>query len=294
MSRLELTTVVGTYPHTAPLKDGRVPSETVTLRHETWDPVHDAFGPMVNDLKFDVCEMAIATYLQATAQGVRLTLLPVVTVGRFQHRMLVRAADSDVSGPLDLPGRTVGVRAYTVTTGMWVRGLLEQQYGVDPDSVTWQTYESAHVAGFTNPPNVREPTGDGTLIGDATDGTTSAAVVGGAQRVDGLIPVITDPDSAARLWYAEHSLVPVNHLVTVRTDLVEEHPWLAAELVRMFRAAKDLGAAERDPVAASLGVDPIPIGADAVRSAIEMAADLCYRQHLTPARVDVSAIFEEV
>ena len=142
MSTLELTTVVGSYPHTVPLKDGRVGSESVTLRHETVDPVHDAFGAMVNDLKFDVCEMAIATFLQAKAADVPLTLLPVVTVGRFQHRMLVRARTGGPA-PEDLAGRTVGVRAYTVATGMWVRGLLQQQYGVDSDSVTWQTYESA-------------------------------------------------------------------------------------------------------------------------------------------------------
>ncbi len=272
MSTLELTTVVGSYAHTVPLKDGRVGSESVTLRHETVDPVHDAFGAMVNDLKFDVCEMAIATFLQAKAADVPLTLLPVVTVGRFQHRMLVRARTGGPA-PEDLAGRTVGVRAYTVTTGMWVRGLLQQQYGVDSDSVTWQTYESPHVAGFTNPPNVLAPTGDGSLAGDAATGVTAAAIVGGAASSDDLTPVIDDPDEAARAWYAEHRVVPVNHLVTVRSELLADNPGLGAELVRMFSESKALADAPPDPLAASLGVDPTPVGVDRILPAVEMAAE---------------------
>ena len=135
------------------------------------------------------------------------------------------------------------------------------------------------------------PTGDGSLAGDAATGVTAAAIVGGAASSDDLTPVIDDPDEAARAWYAEHRVVPVNHLVTVRSELLADNPGLGAELVRMFSESKALADAPPDPLAASLGVDPTPVGVDRILPAVEMAAELCHRQHLVDAPPDVSTLF---
>ena len=104
-----LTTVVGDYPHTAGLKDGRVGSDLLTLEHIRYEPVHDAFAEMAGEQKFDVCEMAIATYPQATDHGQPLTLLPIVLVGRFQHRYLAHRANGAVRRPEELGGHRVGL-----------------------------------------------------------------------------------------------------------------------------------------------------------------------------------------
>ena len=92
---------------------------------------------MVRERRFDVCEMAIGTFLQAKAYGVALTLLPIAVAARFQESALLCRVDSDIRGPADLAGRRVGVRAYSQTTGLWLRGLLSDDFGVAPEDVRW-------------------------------------------------------------------------------------------------------------------------------------------------------------
>lgn len=292
MSEHTLTTVIGAYPHTEPLKDGRVQSDLLTLDHINYQPVHDAFPIMVNDLKFDVCEMAIATFLQARDAGIALSLLPVALVGRFQHSFLVRGTGTEIRRPEDLAGRRVGVRAYTVTTGMWVRGILQHQYGVHTNGITWRTYDPSHVASYQNPPNVESAPRGSSLLDDVTHGRTDAAIIGGASSSRDVVPVIQNPDAASRAWYDEHQLVPVNHLVAVRSELLRAEPQIGPELVRMFARAKSVGGVPPSGLAGELGVDPTPIGAEALLPAVAMAAELCFEQELLRAPIDASALFE--
>jgi 4,5-dihydroxyphthalate decarboxylase len=287
-----LTTVVGDYPHTAGLKDGRVGSDLLTLEHIRYEPVHDAFAEMAGEQKFDVCEMAIATYLQATDHGQPLTLLPIVLVGRFQHRYLAHRANGAVRRPTELGGHRVGVRSYTVTTGLWVRGFLAEQYGVDLDSITWVGYEPPHVREYRNPPNVEAAPEGADILGMLRDGSTDAAVLGSANSAAGEIrPLIEDPDAAARDWYAEHQIVPVNHLVTIRSQLVREDPAIAGELIRMFSAAKALAGPGGTALERALGADPTPIGAVDVGPRVALAAELAHTQHLIARRPALAEIF---
>src|SRR5579863_1968887 len=113
----ELTIALGDYPHLQALKSGRVSSSLAKLDFAAVAPISRAFAPMVRELKYDVCEMAIATFLQAKAYGKKLCLLPIVTFARFQESALLCRAAGDIRGPADLRGRRVGVRAYSQTTG---------------------------------------------------------------------------------------------------------------------------------------------------------------------------------
>ena len=106
---------------------------------------------ILREVEFDVAELAIATFLQAKAHGKPLVLLPVVVRGKFAHSTLSYNAERGPLAPSDLPGRRVGIRAYAQTTPLWVRGILQNEYGVDLDRVKWITFEDPHVAEYREP-----------------------------------------------------------------------------------------------------------------------------------------------
>src|SRR5262249_51436611 len=151
-----LKTALATYPHTRALKDGAVKTPGLTLDHVEISPIIGAFRRMCRSLEFDVCEMAITTYLTAKAYGRPFTAIPVFVMRQFHHAPIVYNVKSGVRTPKDLEGKKVGVRAYTVTTGVWVRGILASEYGVDLDKVTWVLNDQEHVEEYQRsyPPNV--------------------------------------------------------------------------------------------------------------------------------------------
>src|SRR6185437_14413161 len=172
---------------------------------------------MVRGLEFDVCEMAVTTYLTAKAHGVAFTAIPVFLVRGFHHGAMVRPADRPELRPKDLAGRRVGVnRGYTVTTGVWARAILRDEHGLDLDSVTWVPSGDEHVAAYVPPPNVLPP------IGALLSGELAAAVGYPPDRPE-LAPLIPDPEAAGYAALAEREHYPINHLVVVRDELLAEH-----------------------------------------------------------------------
>ena len=149
-----LRTVLGTYPHTLPLMRGEVTSPKVALDFVEIKPTNRAFKPMAMEQAFDICEMAVVTYLQARSVNKPLTLLPAVMFGRFQHGCMLYNAERGSIGPLDLAGRKIAVRAYAQTTGVWLRGILANDYGTNFDRTRWVTFEDAHVTECRDPPGV--------------------------------------------------------------------------------------------------------------------------------------------
>src|SRR6202140_1002358 len=144
----------GTYPQTQALKSGQIKSDRVALRLTEVNPIYKAFLSMVREQKFDVSEMALVTYLQAKAYGKPLTLLPATMMGRFQQGALLHNSERGTLRPHDLPGRRVGVRSFAQTTGVWLRGILWKDYGLDPGRIRWVTFEDVHVAEFRDPAGV--------------------------------------------------------------------------------------------------------------------------------------------
>ncbi len=282
-----LRTALGAYKHTAALRSGQVASALLRLKFADVSPVNRAFAPMVRDARFDVCEMAIATFLQAKAYGRPLVLLPVAVAARFQEPALLCRVGSTIRGPADLAGRRVGVRAYSQTTGMWLRGILAGDYGVRPEQVRWVTFEDAHVAEYREPPwAARAPTG-ADMLAMLRAGDLDAVIVGNDLPDDpGLRTVFPHPVAAGEAFRRRHGFVPVNHLVTVRRELAEHRPDLVAELLRMFRDAR--AAASPDPG----GDDPLPMGRTALQPALALALRYSAEQGLLPRYLDIEEVWE--
>jgi 4,5-dihydroxyphthalate decarboxylase len=154
MARPKLTTALQTLGHTAALKDGSVPLEGFELEWLEVSPIIQAFRRMVRGLEFDVSEMALTTYLTARAYHKPFTALPVFLVRGFHHGAILYNKKLGTRNPKDLEGRRVGVsRGYTVTTGVWARGILQHEFGVDLERITWVLSGDEHVAEFQAPPS---------------------------------------------------------------------------------------------------------------------------------------------
>jgi 4,5-dihydroxyphthalate decarboxylase len=282
-----LSAAIGRYKHTEALKSGQVASARLRLDFAAVSPINRAFAPMVRELRFDVCEMAIATFLQARAYGKPLVLLPVTVAARFQESALLCRADSAIRDPADLAGRRIGVRAYSQTTGMWLRGILADDHGVRSEQVRWVTFEDAHVAEYRDPPWAERAPSGKELLPMLHAGELDAVIVGNDVPDDpGLRPVFPDSAVVAETFWRKHRLVPINHLVTVRRELAEGRPDLVVELLRMFRDAK-----AADPPAAD-GRDPLPMGRAALQPAIDLALRYANGQGLLPRHLGAEEVWE--
>jgi 4,5-dihydroxyphthalate decarboxylase len=270
--------VLGDYPHTR------------GLATETVKPLYSAFARMVRNLEFDVCEMALATYLQAREAGIPITLLPVVMIGGTHHGSLTRRPDGPELQPGELKGKRVGVRSYSQTTGLWVRGILREEYQVEASDVTWLTTEEPHVAQYESPSYVVR-SGAATVSELVETRQVDAAVlgpraVGGQGR--GLVPLIPDADAAAAAWIARHATIPINHVVVIRDELLDAAPAIFREL----KAAIEATAGERDDSPAGRAV--AAGWSESFAAALRIAGRYAFEQELTEAPADVDAIEHEV
>lgn len=275
-----LRAALGPYQHTRALKSGAISSSKLRLDFADVSPISRAFAPMVRELRFDVCEMAIATFLQAKAYGKPLVLLPVTMAARLQETALLRRAGSAIAGPGDLAGRRIGVRAYSQTTGMWLRGILAESYGMRPQQARWITFEDAHVAEYADPPWAERAASGKELLAMLRAGEIDAAIVGADLPDDPQFrTVFPDPLAAGEAFHRRHGFVPVNHLVTMRRDLAEARPDIAADLVAMFKQAKAAAGLAAAQEAA------LPMTRAALRPAVALALRYATEQGLLPRRL---------
>jgi 4,5-dihydroxyphthalate decarboxylase len=271
--------LLGDYPVTAALKEGRVRSDRVQLEFADIRPPSAGFKRVVRGLEFDVAELAITTFLMAKAFGKPLRLLPAVVVGRLQHSFLVRDAERAPLAPRDLPGKRVGVRSYSVTTGMWLRGILAEDYGVDSDAITWVTFEEAHVAEFRDPPNVERAPAGKDIVGMLLAGEIDAAVVGDGKPADPrIVPVIPDAEAAARDWQRRKGAIQINHMVVVKGTVNKAD---ADEVSRLLAQS----------IAAAGNPEMNPYGVGANRRNLEVAIDYVHRQRLIPRRFAAEELY---
>lgn len=277
---------LGDYPHTLPLKRGEITSPKLKLDFVEVKAMHTAFKPMVREHAFDASELALVTYLQAKAYNKGLTLLPAAMLSRFQHHTMLYNSERGALTPDRLPGKRIGVRSYSQTTGVWVRGILENDYGVDFSRVEWVTFEEGHVAEAKDPPGVirAEPGQDITEM--LLAGELDAAIYGAAMPKDArLKSVIADPEAEAKRWYAKHGLVPVNHMVVVTDELARSNPAAVAELYRLLEAGK------RAAGAPAGGIDTAPFGREANRPCLELLMTYAVQQQLVPRRFSVDELW---
>jgi hypothetical protein len=242
-----------------------VPLERLDVR-----PVHKASRGFVNDGTVDVCELAVVTLLQAAAYGKPVVLLPVTTLGRHQHQTLVTLAGLPVG---DIEGRTVGVRSWSQTTGVWVRGFLTEQYGVDLRAVGWVTYEDGHVDGCTDPAWVTRAPEGSRLPADFLAGRLDYGIMGNELPADDRIrTAIGGAPGVAAEWAARKGFAPVNHVVGVTAAAAREH---AKALCAMY-----------DAMRAANHQDLHPVGFEALRGPVSQAAAYALEQQVLPRPVD--------
>jgi 4,5-dihydroxyphthalate decarboxylase len=298
-----LKTAIATYAHTKGLKDGRVVVPGLELEHVEVSPIVGAFRRMVRGLEFDVSEMAITTYLTARAHGKAFTALPVFVMRQFHHAPIVYNVKSGVTSPKDLEGKKVGVRAYTVTTGVWARGILATEYGLDLGRVTWVVVDEEHVREYQKPANVLERPG-ANLAEMVAKGELAAAI--GAGKVDSpdVKPLIPNAAEAEAAWYRKTGIYPINHTVVVKDSVLREDPTLAPRLFGMLTDAKAVflgelaSGAELSGEAQALarrraivGDDPLPYGVARNRTAMEAVIRFAVDQKILPRRVTPEEMF---
>jgi 4,5-dihydroxyphthalate decarboxylase len=275
---MRLKTLLGDYPVTQALKEGRVASPLVAFDYADVTPPHAGFKRVVRDLEFDVAEIAIVTFLMAKAFGKPYVLLPAVMFGRYQHPYLVSVSPLK---PKQLEGKRVAIRSNSVTTVAWLRGILADDHGVDLGKVNWITFEEAHVAEFRDPPNSERAPAGKTALGMLLAGEVDAAILSDPVPQDPrLQPVIPDPPAAAAAWKKRKRALQINHMVAVKTTLPKD---VRDEVYRLLEESKRLGAPDDEGT---------PFGIEANRRNLEVAIDYVFRQGLIPRRFGVDELFQ--
>ena len=315
---LTLKIAIATYGHTAAFKNGSVTAEGIRTDFVEVTPIIAAFRRMVRDLEFDVCEMASATYMFAREAGLPVRALPVFTFRRFHHSGFVCRPDAGIRTPRDLEGKRVGVRAWSVTTGIWTRGILQNEHGVDLSKITWVVDDEEHVKTLQLPPNVvKAPEGrslsDLMAAGELHAAFTANAGLGragppkagwvSAKLPESYVELFPDAARVEADWFRSTGIYPVHSLVVIKEALLAQHPWIADSLYdALFRAREiylrqlqagetisDMDAHYRN-MAALVG-DPLPYGIKANRPAIEALITYSRQQGLLRKPAAVEELF---
>jgi len=319
-AKVPLKIAVATSGHTAAVKDGTVPIAGVESSFVEVVPIIAAFRRMVRDVEFDVCEMAPTTYLIARARGAPYIALPIFVMRRFHHGGFVVRPDANIKVPKDLEGKQVGVRAYSVTTGVWTRGIFTNEYGLDASKVTWVVDDEEHVTTLKLPANVvHAPPGKSLASmmasGELQAGFTGPAGIGragaptanweqggqtSAQNYPELIPNVAEVEAD---WYRRTGIYPIHGTIVVKTDVLDRHPWVARALFDAFTTAKASyleslrrGAGEKPEDLRyrsfmPLMGDPLPYGMQANRASIDALMTYALQQRLIPERMPLDQAF---
>ena len=306
MAELRLRTVTRTQGNNKALKDGTVKPRSCALEFVEVDPLIDAFRRMVRGLEFDVSEMAITTYITARAHGKRFTGLPIFLVRAFHHGAIVYNTKSGIKSPRDLEGRKVGVnRGYTVTMGLWARGVLQHQYGVDLDTITWVLSGDEHVAEYRPPSNV-VPIEKGKKMADLVASGELPAAIGVEVESPDVKPLITNAGDQGLEALRSRGHYPINHLMVVKDEVLDAHADLAPDLFNAFAEAKRIyvrrlqdGQIENPTrvddlhrrVMAITGRDPLPYGIAPNRQALEEIIQYALEQRIIARPVTVEELF---
>ena len=300
-----MKTALATYPQTAALKDGTVVPRTFAFDFEEVPKIIQAFRRMVRGLEFDISEMAITTYLCARAHGKAFTAIPVFPMRAFHHGAILYNPKSGVRSPKDLEGRSVGVnRGYTVTTGLWARSILQHEFGVDLNKVTWVLSGDEHVVEYRPPANV-VPIETGKTIEDMLERGELAAAIGVPLESAGVKPLIPDAERAALTALRSHGLFPINHTIVVRNDVLDAHPDLASDLFDACVAAKRIyvdrlrsrqiaepsKSDETFRQVMEITGDPLPYGIAANRRVLEAIIEYSVEQGILAKPVAVDDVF---
>jgi 4,5-dihydroxyphthalate decarboxylase len=316
-NHVHLRIAVAEYPHTSAVRSGSIPIEGVDAEIITVHPQIAAFRRMVRQVEFDVCELAPTTYIIARAYGAPFVALPIFVQRRFHHAGLLVRPDAGISTPKDLEGRKVGVRAYSVTTGVWTRGILIDEFGLDSSKVTWVVDDEEHVTRLHLPSNVVHAPDGKSLADMMASGELAAGFQGNAgvgrtgaptgswQTVDAPYPdLFPNAEELEAEWYRRTGIYPMHGTIVVKDSVLKEFPWVAKSLFSAFSKAKNEWLAKLEagtPNNASdrkyaalrkiVGHDPLPYGMKPNLATIAALEDAAFKQGLTPRRMRLDDLF---
>ena len=238
---MRLTLACGRYDRTQPLIDGRVRPEGVELNYIALRP-GETFWRQLNNEEFDASEMSLSSYTILRSEGdERFIAIPVFPSRIFRHNALYVLEDSKIETPADLKGKRVGVGDYQMTAAVWVRGLMQHEYGVRPEDVQWHVGQP--IREIKPPEGVRleyiprGATMDELLERGAIDAFMSVTM---PHRLgSGIRRLIRDYRKVEADYYRRTRIFPIMHTVALRRAVYEQNPWLAVSLYKAFCRARD-------------------------------------------------------
>lgn len=319
---LKLSFAIADYTHTAGLKDGSVPIEGIEPQFIDVKPQIAAYRRMVRNVEFDVCEIAPSTYMIAREHGAPFKALPIFVSRNFHHSGFVYRPDAGIREPRDLEGKNAGVRAYSVTTGIWTRGVLQNEYGIDISKITWWVDDEEHVTTLKLPPYVKHVPEGKSLVSMMASGELQAAFTGNAglgrtgapkegwaaaaakPAETGYVEFFKDSRKIEAEWYQRTGIYPFHGTLVVKDSVLAEHPWVARSLFKAFTGAKERfvrqlpspdQASGKDKqlaeMAAIVGPDPLPYGIAKNRASIEALIRYVRQQGMLTRDYAVSDFF---
>jgi len=318
---LSLTLAIARNPHVEALLDGSVPIDGVNPQFLHVAPQIAAYRSMVRDLAYDICELAPTTYLIARDHGAPLTALPVFLMRRFHHGGLRINPAAGIREPRDLEGKQVGVRAWSVTTGVWTRAILAREFGIDCSAITWVVDDEEHVEALELPAHVEHAPEGKSLAQLMAEGDLAAAFDGNAgigrsgdpkkgwkaENADNWPDLFANAPELEAASYRRSGIYPIHGTLVVKQALLQQYPGLAASLCSAFEAAKqqwlqrlhrgvDENASDTKyrELAKVVGPDPLPYGIEPNRNSIEALIDAAHAQGLISERLPVEEYFHAI
>src|SRR6266542_3068456 len=324
MPKLQLSFITGTNERVEPLINGTVPIEGAELITTYSDP-SETFWRQLKFQEFEVSEMSLSSYLIAKSQGMDMIAIPVFPSRRFMHAQLSYHVDSGIKQPGDIVGKRIGVGEYQQTASLWVRGILEHDFGVAQYKVHWYMERSEELShggatGFTPPQGIsfqRIPPNK-SLASMLVNHEIDAAPVGRALRNETNIidrstrirarggdwskvkPLFPDVMAEGKRFFEAHGYIPANHAYAIRGDVFTHNPWVAFNLYAAFVRAKEVYQSRlADGITSGLifgpqylkmtqqvfGDDPFPYGVKANLPMLQTIIDYSYEQGLTPRKL---------
>ncbi len=310
----QLTIACGAYDRTHALINGAVKPEGLELNWLTL-PYHEIWTRMLNDYDFDASELSLSSYLIARTIGKPLIAIPVFPARAFRHAYIFINTKSGIKEPRDLMGKKVGLAEFQQTATVWVRGILQHEYGVSLEKIRWFTWAKQSRMKIEMPKQYdiqQIPTGvspDNMLIEGGLDAMICASLfpslLNGSPNVTRLFENYKEVEIA---YYKKTGIFPIMHTVAIREELWKESPWIAISLFKAFQKAKELAYEAlndlspykismvwfRGPVREQkeiLGDDAWPYGLSKNRQTIETLMGYLHEQGLASKKLDVEELF---
>jgi len=245
MSRLRLSLACGGYDLLQPLIEGQALPAGIDLNILTM-PSPERHGRMLRHEEFDVCELSLVSYLLARDVGRAISAIPVFPHRRFRHGYAFKRMNSGIEGPSDLNGKRVGLDTLQNSAGLWLRGILQDHYGVDLKGIEWWCQEEEDipfepakglkVRRVSKGKNIDQMLLDGELEG-ALYPEVLPSIRSGSPKAGLLFP---HPKEAEIDYYKKSGIFPIMHLVVVKNGILERDPWVAASLLQAFQRSKEI------------------------------------------------------